>query len=438
MSIALLYFSLVVSTVGGLLRSSIGVVSYYILALWSPMTAWPWVFSGVRASLIVAVTAVFGFAKDLVTGKLNFSVLKQRQNVYMAILWLCLILSYFLGGYPPNSQESTMENSAHLLTYYCKIFFFYFISVILIDNKKKYHAMIAVLSGVVLYYIYWANNEYLVVGLYKYRLAGPGPISGTQGGPYSDENSFAMLFVSGIPFLYFMGKYYKNKIIKYLFWIAIPFGWHAIFLTGSMGGFIGLAATTIFMAVRSRKKSILVALPILLTAAFIWQGGEYLKTKALDSSENVGGVSTAQTRFESWEAGAKMLMSHPLNGVGLGNFLTAYPDVSKTRPFVAHNTLLQFAAESGVIAGLMYILLFLNIVVTYMRQRHLDEREADPLLLAARESVAASMLGFYVCSMFLNLGLYEAFYYLLILNSVQQRLIAAIPTVQTTDGSVTR
>ncbi len=58
------------------------------------------------------------------------------------------------------------------------------------------------------------------------------------------------------------------------------------------------------------------------------------------------------TELTAWEGGLRMVMSHPLTGVGLSSFITALPDYIESRHMVAHNTLVQFAAESGVGAGL--------------------------------------------------------------------------------------
>ena len=343
----------------------------------------------------------------------------------MAILWLALITSYIFSPYGVSYARDRVANSWYLLSMFSKIFLFYFISVLLINNQKKYHYLIIVFLVTIEYYIFWANHQYLSGQMYVYspRLSGPG-----LWGIYGDENAFAMLFVMGIPFLYFMGNYYKKKVIKYILWGSIPFGWHAIFLTGSLGGLIGLSVITLFIALRSKRRSFLVAIPTALLIAFLYQGGDFLIKRVERASR--GGItqqSTAQTRFDSWKVGLEMLLEHPVTGVGIGNFLPIYPKYSDTKAHVAHNTFLQFASESGILAGLMYLVICLNLFRSYLRQIKQDNKDIDPFFLAARESIAGGMAGFFVCALFLNLAAYETLYYLLVLNLAQNRLVRSAP-----------
>lgn len=427
MATALLYFLLIATALAALRRAWVGVAAYYTLSIWYPQLIWYWAFGTLRTSLIVSLVTLVGFGKDLFLGRIDFSVLKQKQNYLVIILWLTLAVSYFFGAYGQNTYQQGPLNSNYLMSYFNRVFFFYFIAILLINDRHKYSYLLIVVPAVVVFYTYWANDHYFTIGLgANGRLSGPGPeaweSTGIGGGPYTDENTFAMLFVMGVPFLWYMGRYYRSKIVKWFLWGCIPFAWHAVFLTGSFGGMIGLGAVTMYMTFRSRNRFVLVVFPILLAAAFLWQGGPYLKQKIMGTGGDVTQVGTAQQRFDSWEAGVLMVLDHPVTGVGLGNFLKAYPDYSDTQPHVAHNTFLQFAAESGLVAGIVYLLFFLNLIVEYWKETRKVPPETDQFVVAARESIVASMLGFFVCGVFLNLALYEMFYYVLILNVVHQRL----------------
>jgi putative inorganic carbon (hco3(-)) transporter len=421
MATALLYIIFALTTIATFLRTWIGVAAYYTISLWYPQAQWPWVFAGVRPAFFVGGVTILCFFKDLAQQKLDFSILWQKQNAYLIVIWLALLISYIFGPYIDVATKDPMQNSLYLLSYFGTVFLFYFVAILLIDDLKKFHALIIVFMVTVLYYTSWANMQYLTVGFgTNPRLPGPGAIY--ELGPYVDENDFAMLFVVGVPFLYYLGRYYRNIIIRYVLWGAIPFAWHAVFLLGSLGGLIGLGVTMLFLAFRSRSWTLRIIIPILLLAAFMWQGGSYLKGKAFTGGGDVTQVRTAQTRFESWEAGLSMLKDHPLTGVGVGGYIRAYIDYSDSEPRVAHNTFLQFAAESGIMAGLMYLMLFFNILWIYWKHRGLDLAKMPPLVSAAREAILAALIGFFVCSLFLNLAMYEVFYYLLLLVAVMEKL----------------
>jgi len=428
---AALYTTLIATSIGTLWRSWIGVVAYFTLSIWYPQLIWFWAFGDMRVVFIVTVLTIVGFAKDAFLGRLDFSILREKENLYIVVLWISLIASYFFSPYGIDDRAVYALNPSMLLGMINKLLFFYFIAIILIDNKQKFHYLIIIFLIITVFYVYWGNNKYFSGQMYySPRLSGPGPEAAEStphsAGPYTDENNFAMLFVMGIPFLYFMGNYYKNWLPKWLLWLAIPFAWHAIFLTGSLGGLIGLGVVTLFIAVRSKRKLLFVTVPIALLIAFIWQGGKYLQERVerqTDSFYVEVGESTADQRINSWEAGFRMLIDHPITGVGIGNFLRAYPDYSETTPHVAHNTFFQFASESGIFAGLMYLLLFWSLFRSYLSYIRLGPERIGPFFLATTESIMGGAVGFFVCATFLNLATYELLYYTLILHVVQKRLI---------------
>jgi probable O-glycosylation ligase (exosortase A-associated) len=422
-----LYLILTATFVSSLARPYISVLAYYTLAIWHPQIIWMWIFGRARFAVMVSIGAILGFVISFARGQIDFSILKNKQNAFVAVMWVLILISYMFNPYGINDSPSKNFNTDIIVDSFNKIFLFYFLSVLLIDTKEKLHFLIMVMVVTIIYYIYWANDTYLSGRMFQARLAGPGP-----GGIYYDENCFAMLFVTGIPFLYFMGGYYQNKLIKYAMWAAIPLAWHAIFLTGSQGGMIGLGAVTLFIAVRSKKKIFMILVPVALVVAFITQGGEFLKERMLRTdgqssvqtfSEVDQETSTAQQRINAWVAGMRMISKHPLTGVGPCNFFRVYHEFSDTTPHVEHNTFFQFAAETGIVSGLIYLALFFNAFRNYLRSRKLPDNGSITFFEASRDAIIGGLGGFFTCAMFLNLATYEILYYLLILNIAQERCI---------------
>jgi O-antigen ligase len=416
MGTLLLYALITVTAVGTLVKPWIGVIAYYVLSVFYPQIIWHWIFSGIRVSLIISSVTVAGFFIHLLLKGIDLSAFKTRQSFLIILLWLSIINSYFNNPYGSNPTEVYMYSSDYLLSTFNKIFSFYFVSIFLLRTKFHLHCLLLVLMGCVLYFTYFANMEYLQGRVFG-RLAGPG-----TGGVYSDENVFAMTFVVAIPVFYFMGDYYKNWILKLGLWTAIPAAWHAIFLTGSLGGLISLGVVMGFVAFRSKRKLFILLIPVAFLFAFLTQGGGYLKDKALGTEGGVTSVETAQTRFDSWSAGIGMMMEYPVTGVGPGNFLRAYSDFLDGRIFVAHNTFIQFSAETGILSGVMYLLLGWGFLSSYYRQRRYTKDNSDPFLAAVKESITGAVIGFYVCSMFLNLAAYEILYLLLVCKAVYDLL----------------
>ena len=136
--------------------------------------------------------------------------------------------------------------------------------------------------------------------------------------------------------------------------------------------------------------------------------------------------TSASTRVEAWKAALGMIAAHPVTGVGLASLGPAFPDFSDKKPREAHNTALQIGAESGAVAGIMYLLLVVTSIIGLWRngarlrtQRATGDsnRERD-LLYLMNEAVLVAFFGFVVCALFLSLQMSEIFYCLCLLVNV--------------------
>lgn len=403
----LILFVLIGATAAAaIVRPWIGVIASYLIIILTPQDIWWWNFQGVRPIFYILLPTVIGFFLALFQGRLNTEIVKNKIIFYLSILWFFFVLSYFFGPYIGVSSSHWWLGPKWTLTLINKIFILCFIACICIDDEKKLKYLMLVMIVSVVYMVYWANAQYLIYHRYE-RIGGPAGIG--SGSIYHDENTFAMLFVTGLPFLYYLGWYVKNKLLRYAVWLVIPFGWHAVFLTGSRGGLLGLGVTILVVALRSSKKIIGLAVISLFIIAYIWQAGPMMKQRAA-TIENYQQESSAEERINAWRAATKMIAANPIFGVGLSAFGTAFPDYSDKRPREAHNTFFQIAAESGLLAGIMYLLILWNIISRAWKNFSGEEKMS--FLYLANEAIFVSVIGFAVCSMFLSLQVYEVFYYI--------------------------
>jgi len=369
------------------------------------------------------VPTIIGFVIAVFRRQLDLSHLANKRNLFMFVLWLFLAISYWLGPYTDAQGPYRFTDPEWAFSTFNKIFLLYFLACVCIDDLFKLRALVLTVLGSAVYLTYWANDMYLS-GHVMGRLAGPVDVYGV--GSYADENSFAMLFVIGQPFLWYLAQGMKQRWLKYAIWLVIPFTWHAVFLTASRGGLIGIAVTTLLMAIRGKSKLLGLLLLPAFAGAYFWQAGDLMKERA----ETIGEYRTetsASTRLEAWSAALGMIRDHPVTGVGLGSFGPAFPDYSDKKPREAHNTALQISAESGAIAGLMYVLVVVVSILTLWRNgsRLREQRsgsapdtQRDQLYLI-NEAVLVAFFGFTVCALFLSLQLSEILYCLcLLVNAV--------------------
>lgn len=127
------------------------------------------------------------------------------------------------------------------------------------------------------------------------------------------------------------------------------------------------------------------------------------------------------------------MREYPVFGVGVANFINAFPNYSDTKPHVAHNTFFQFAANCGIASGLIYLWLFAMRLPTLRRSadingtrnfpRGFDRDYLDDLLNSV-------FLGFFMISMFLDLMIFEIMYFLLTMSFCKYNLDRTDPPVK--------
>jgi probable O-glycosylation ligase (exosortase A-associated) len=402
-------------------RPWVGIVSYYLLAIFGPQYIWWWNFEGLRVSLIVAICTIAGFVLKLLKKDYDFDFLKTRLNQWLLVLWVSIDISYFFGPYVSQFNSNGLGPS-QLFSMTNNIFIFYFIAALVAYDPKSLRYLGFVFVYATLYLIYWANDQYLSQNWSQFnmgRLTGPRDVFGSS--IYGDENAFSMLFVTGIPFVYYFALEMRNRWLRYLLLLIIPLGWHAVFLTGSRGGLLGLSAVTVFIAFLSGKKYFIVPLVLVsLLIAFQLQGGSTMKNRS-ERISSFEGEKSAEDRLTAWRGGLSMVVAHPFTGVGLGSFVTALPSYIESRHMVAHNTFVQFSAESGVAAGLAYLMVvfifFKNSRSIYSIINGTPVTDKTQLLSMLNKASSVSFAGLVTCSLFLSLNTYEIFFYLLIFNN---------------------
>lgn len=198
----------------------------------------------------------------------------------------------------------------------------------------------------------------------------------------------------------------------------IPFAWHAVFLTASRGGLLGIAATLALFILRSEKKFVGLLAIAAFASAFAWQAGGVMTERAVSIGEYDEDAS-ATGRLEAWKAASKMMATHPLTGVGFASFGQAFPSFSNAEPRIAHNTIFQIGAEWGLIAVTAYLILVFSTLNRLRRNggqlRRYPQDERTRFLYCLNEATLIGLFGLFICSMFLSLEAFEVFYYLLLL-----------------------
>jgi len=206
----------------------------------------------------------------------------------------------------------------------------------------------------------------------------------------------------------------------------------AFALTQSRGGIIALSVAfvaAVILAGRARPRMLATVLAVF--AVGIGYYFAYSPSHLRGSfSGSLAGASSG--RSDEWRIALRMLRNHPLNGVGLGNFVVVEPSYATqsinlsfvrlvvAKPLVAHNSYLELGAELGV-GGLVLFVTALSLAVARARRALSSFAPGDGLEFYAR-GVVAGAIGMFAAYAFLY-GQYEKQLWLVL------GVLAAIPAV---------
>jgi putative inorganic carbon (hco3(-)) transporter len=256
--------------------------------------------------------------------------------------------------------------------------------------------------------------------------------AGSGGGSmFGDENDMALALNTWLPFCFSMFLSEKRSALKFYFLIFSLLIISAIVLSFSRGGFLGLIAMTIvFWLFSPRKKMtlgiiLLGAILIVFITNMISEGrlSHQKKTTFWEemASATDSSTGTGKERVESWKAGWRMFLAHPL-GVGGGNFAIEFPAYQEGGDFyrnmwgrASHSLWFTLLPETGIPGTIVYLILIFHNFKTAMSLRkpadHLSEEETR-FYKGLSVAFIASFIGFFSSATFLSVLYYQHYWYL--------------------------
>ncbi|MFC4700142.1 O-antigen ligase family protein [Glaciecola siphonariae] len=389
----------------------IAALLYTTVSILQPQYIWFWVFDDISIFRISAGIAIIAWLIHMLRGGINWQM--YNNGIFFGLLGL-LALYYLSNAFTPFPSYGSRIGSELVMGIFTTIVIMFFIVLGLINHEKALKLLVVCVVIVTLYYTYWANSAYLEGNWSQFTR---GRLNGPRGSPYKDGNIFSVLFVVGLPFVLFAVGQVEKTWQKALLILAIPLIWHAMILCASRGALLSAAVSTLLAARMIKSKSFNM---VLLAGALVFlidQGGEML-------SRTVSTVKKAETeanepinpRVISWQIAFDLAKKHPVLGVGPQRFLEAsrfyFPGKS---PHVAHNTFLNYAANLGFIAAFIYLMFFWVSWKMYKWNRDALEAHPDKLHTYINKASFCSLVGFFVGATFLDLIIFEPFYFLLII-----------------------
>lgn len=192
-------------------------------------------------------------------------------------------------------------------------------------------------------------------------------------GFFSNQGDFgvAMCVVWPLAGMLLIGE--EKKISRIIFLVCLLGFTGATFVSSSRGALLALAVTAAIGWIRNPKRilaGLIVAL-LLLAGVYLLPGANKAR---LQSALHPESDSTVNIRLNLWRAGLDMFTSHPILGVGPGNFpsvyYSQYPKLDASNVITApHNIFIQASSELGLMGTLPLLAMMLFLFRLNARTR---------------------------------------------------------------------
>lgn len=340
-----------------------GVYWYWAWFLVRPQETWLGLGGSIPMERIFAITLIVcTYYRYRISQHRSIAIGKPMKAFAAMVLinFLTIITSVWKG----NSFDTAVN--------FLKLFAFFFVAAIVLNTRQRVTNFIWIyvlgvawegFSAIRNYY----TNPYFAQGIQR--------AEGSTA-TWSDPNAEAFNLVFAVPIMFALLMASDKWKPRVFLIVAIVMCAIALILTGSRSGFLDLILLFLLMAVRSKKRLVLLpGLVLLSIVVWIFMPPQYQEryttilgfaedpTAQLDTSQG----ESAYGRIVGFRVAMMMFADHPLLGVGVGNFPFAW----KFGPYAyqgfkgwhqPHNLPGQILSEQGLVGGIAFIA-FLVIVI---------------------------------------------------------------------------
>jgi O-antigen ligase len=255
----------------------------------------------------------------------------------------------------------------------------------------------------------WAGIATIALG-FSNKVLVQGRMMLVNAASIGDSNDYAAYLIFVFPFVAYLLFAEKASMVRNLLgFIVLPAGLYQMLSTGSRGGLVGIIATgcaILLMGKPKLKALILIGAPTLALLALPFvpsQSMERFASIFVSSAGNETAKESSEARRRLLYQSITLSLSHPLFGVGPGQFMENESDIAKASGergmwHETHNTYTQVSSECGIPA----LILYLAALVTTFRNLWKLRKSSNPLLAAVAQCVLISTFGFAVCVFFLS------------------------------------
>jgi O-antigen ligase len=213
------------------------------------------------------------------------------------------------------------------------------------------------------------NQTFYGMASYRQDQVLTGSYAARFGGPINAPNMWGQVIVAVMPFVIYRIIYTRKRILKLVGLLFVALMLFVVFNTYSRGAYLALALVIFLIMLDFRLNPMLFfgALGVLIIGAFALPG-EYtarLETLTALSPGSQGGIyqdSSLRGRSSEMLTGLQMFITHPLLGLGSGNYKPSYQEYAqivgietRAEPRDPHSLYIQVLAETGILGFITFM-----------------------------------------------------------------------------------
>ncbi len=222
-------------------------------------------------------------------------------------------------------------------------------------------------------------------------------------GIYGNPNDLAFAIAITLPFCFAFMIGTRNLIQKAAWAGAMLVATAALMLTASRGGVITFAVAGLFclwrFAVRGRRPVMIFTAGVAAAVLFVLAGNTLRQRLTALTGESIT-TEEEQSAYGSYEQRRVLMIrsieaieEHPMLGLGAGNFTTFSGQWREV-----HVTYLQMAAEGGIPALILFLMIFWRGFRNLRRVRRAPDVDSQTRLFA--DAIQGSLIGYVVGALF--------------------------------------
>ena len=316
-------------------------------------------FSGSSVSLLGVATLGAFFVRQL--SNRGAKIVWNNALTYGGLFFIWLVVTN------PVAAFSSGEDRVWAFTFF-QLFLFAWLSAQLFDDPAKHRSLIWFFSGVTLISAVFALSQ---GGIAESAL-----LSERAEGLAGGSNSAARYFVVGLVLIYYLRSTTVNGFLRFILFVSMGIVILGILYTVSRTGLLLLVAAaglilTLQVESKRRTPALMVLLLILLIVWLFADNIIFIFATILPSIRS--GTDTVGLRYKLWEAGWRMWLDHPIQGVGIGQYMEQLVYYgADLLPFNklrlgAHNMYVQVLAETGLIGLFLFLAIFVTSALSLWR-----------------------------------------------------------------------